>query len=281
MSRLLAAAFIAQLAIVALPASTLPAIAGPKEDLDAMMDALRMPEILDIMHDEGIVYGEELQEGILQGRGGKSWDTAVEALYDPVRMETALRKGLAEGLDSDQMAAITAFYQSEAGKELAAGEVAARRAFLDESVKDAAIENWPLVAARGGPRWDMLVEFADVNELVEMNVAAAMTANYAFYRGLADGGAFGGSLTEEQIITDVWSREDEINQQTVDWVYSYISLAYQPVSDEVLRSYVDFSRSPEGRAMNVALFAAFGEILTAISGDLGRSAAKVLEAQDL
>jgi len=127
----------------------------------------------------------------------------------------------------------------------------------------------------------MVEQFVDANDLVETNVVGAMNANFAFYLGLLDGGAFPQELTVDQILADVWSQEDDIRKNTYEWVYSYLLLAYQPLSDADLQTYIAFSESDEGQAMNTALFAAFDEMYEGISRALGLASSEYMSGQDL
>jgi hypothetical protein len=87
----------------------------------------------------------------------------------------------------------------------------------------------------------------------------AMNANYAFYMGLVEGDAFEEDLTEAGDPADVWSQEAEIRADTEEWVYSYLTLAYAPLSDEDIDAYIALSRTAEGRALNRALFGTFDD----------------------
>ena len=108
-----------------------------------------------------------------------------------------------------------------------------------------------------------------------------MTSNYAFYTGLADGSAFPFEMTQSDILRDVWDQEEEIRADTTDWVFSFTALAYQPLSDAQLAEYVAFSRSPEGQALNAALFTTFNDLFADISRRLGLGSARFLSGQDI
>lgn len=247
----------------------------------AVSEALGLPALLDIMHEEGVGYGADLEADLLQGRGGPAWAATVRGIYETGRMEGMILEGLETELGDAEIPGILAFFQSETGRHIVGLEIAARQALLDEDVEAAARDGWMAIEAEGGARWDLLVAFAEVNDLVESNVAGAMTANYAFYRGLADGGALRDGITDNEILSDVWAQEDSIREQTVDWVFSFTSLAYQPLSDDELRAYVEFAATDAGQALNAALFTAFNEMFAAISRDLGQGAAKFLAGQDI
>ena len=258
-----------------------PGAAQTSPRIQPLYDALGLPELIEIMREEGIGYGADLEADLFPGQGRAAWAAAVEAIYDPVRMEAAVAGVLDAELSDAEIAEIVEFFDSEAGQRIVELEIAARRAMMDEAVEETAREAWVMLEAEGGPRWDLLVEFAEANDLVESNVAGAMTSNYAFYTGLVDGGGFDETLTEEQILRDVWSQEEAIREETVDWVYSFTTLAYQPLSDAEFRAYVAFAETDEGRALNAALFTAFNGLFAEISRDLGLGTSRFLMGQDI
>jgi len=131
------------------------------------------------------------------------------------------------------------------------------------------------------PRIGQLAEFIAANDLLESNVVGALNANFAFYLGLSDGGAFPNPLSQDQMLSEVWSQEGVIREDIEEWLFSFLSLAYQPLSDADLQAYIDISNTPEGQAMNQALFVAFDGIFDEISRELGLAVAQVMAGQDL
>ncbi|MFT7311883.1 MAG: hypothetical protein ACI853_002385, partial [Paracoccaceae bacterium] len=105
--------------------------------------------------------------------------------------------------------------------------------------------------------------------------------NYAFYLGLSSGGAFDAAMTEDQMLREVWSQEEAIRTETTQWVYSYLTLAFQPLSVVDLEAYIALSKSTQGRALNGGLFAAFDALFVTLSGDLGRAAAQFMGGEDI
>jgi len=133
----------------------------------------------------------------------------------------------------------------------------------------------------GDPRVEMITRFAEANDLVERNVAGALNANLAFYRGMVAGGAFDGGLSESEILADVWSQEAEVRRETEEWLFPFLAMAYQPLSEDDLGAYLAFSETAPGQALNAALFAGFDAMFEAISQDLGLAAARMMTSQDL
>ncbi len=247
----------------------------------ALFTALGLPEMIDIMRAEGLDYGADIASDLLSGRADAAWADQVSAIYDTDMMRDGVARVLAASLDDADVAPMLDFFTSDVGKEVIALEISARRALLDDAVETAAKDAAAVAFADATPRSVMVDRFIAANALIDTNVVGAMNANYAFYMGLMDGGAFPNDLTEEQILTDVYTQEPEIRQSTTDWVQAFLMLAYQPLSDADLQAYTDFSTTPAGQALNTAMFAAFDQMFVAISRELGRASAVSLAGQDI
>lgn len=248
---------------------------------DQLADALGLPELVSIMHEEGTTYGTELREELFPGTSAARWAAEVDAIYDAGRMEAVVRAALARDLSASDLAAAMSFFESPLGQRVVELELSARRALLDEDVEAASRTALEARRADDDPLLDRLEAFIAVNDLVESNVVGALNSNIAFYMGLAEGGAFPDGLTETDILEDVWRQEPDIREETVTWLYSYLGLAYDPLTPEDLDAYTAFSASPEGRRLNRALFAGFDELFNAISLALGQAAGQYIGGQDL
>jgi hypothetical protein len=249
----------------------------------ALTDTMRMGDIIEVMRQEGLDYGITLSAEMFPGKGGAQWDAMVSLIYNTDTMRKRFEAGLLTALQGaeDDLGAIEAFFGSEQGQTILKLEIEARRALLDQEVEDAAKLSWEDLRAEGGARVEKLTRFAEVNDLIESNVMGALNSNLAFYRGLAESGAFPQDMTEDQMLSDVWSQEADVRAETTDWLFPFLALAYQPLSDDTLDAYVAFSESPAGQRMNAALFAAFDGVFTQISYDLGRAAAKQMLGEDI
>ena len=249
--------------------------------IDTLFRALGLPEIIEIMREEGIRYGNDLEADLFDGRGGTGWAAVVENIYDLGRMNDTVRNRMDAELAGADLAPMIGFFISERGREIVRLEIAARRALLDESVEAASRDALAAMIADEAPRFGLLEEFAEVSELVDSNVVGALNSNYAFYMGMAESGVFPGEMTEDDILADVWSQEDAIRVETEEWLYSYLALAYQPLSDDDLQTYTAFFRTREGTVLNRAIFTAFDEMFVAVSLALGQGAARFMEGQEL
>ncbi len=248
-----------------------------------LSDTLMMGAIMDIMQQEGLEYGKTLEKDLFPERGGDRWTAIVAEIYDTTKMRSrfdmALGKELA-GAGTD-IAAMEAFFESAQAQRILILEVEARRALLDQAVEDAAKVGWEDLQAEGKARADQLRRFAEVNDLIESNVMGALNANLGFYRGLATASSIAADMTEEDMLSDGWGQEPSIRQETEEWLFPFLSLAYQPLPDADLDAYIAFSETPAGQRMNTALFAAFDSLFTQISYDLGAAAALQMQGDDI
>lgn len=251
------------------------------ETAQAMFQALGLPDMIGIMREEGIVYGAEIGADLFDGRVTGEWTQLVSDIYDADRMGAQVLAVLQDEISPQNAESIIAFFTSEPGETIISLEVAARRALLDDDLEEAASEAAALASADETPRYQLIEQFVDANDLVETNVVGAMNSNYAFYRGLVDGGALGQQLTDDQILADVWGQEPEIRQNTTEWVYTFLLLAYQPLDDSDLETYIAFSETEAGQDLNQALFTSFDGVFESISRALGLGSARFMVAEDI
>ncbi len=261
-----------------------PAVAAAQVSaarIAGLYDALGLPEVVQIMREEGLRYGGTIETQMFPGGGGAAWQAVVAEIYDAAAMDRLVRTRMAEAMPEAAIEASEAFFRSGRGQRIVALEVSARRAMLDPGVDADARAAADAMRRDGSPRVDLVGRFADVNQLVEQNVAGALNANLAFYQGLDAGGGFPDGMTESDMLAEVWSQEPAVRTDTEDWVYAYLLLAYAPLTDEDLAAYVDFSGTEAGRALNRALFGAFDGMFVGISRNLGRAAARFVGSQPL
>ncbi len=265
-------------------AASVSAAAAQTSNADKVEDlfaALGLPEMMQIMREEGVVYGAEIGGDLFGDRGTVDWTNTVSQIYDVDAMRSEVLTELTAELADDDVDAMLAFFTGEPGKTIISLELSARRALLDDAVEEAAKEVATEAMLDNTDRYQQVQTFVEVNDLVETNVVGAMNSNYAFYTGLMDGGAMPQELTEEQVLQDVWSQEPEIRVNTTEWVYSFLMLAYQPLTDNDLDAYIAFSETEAGQDLNDAMFAAFDGMFEDISRALGLGSAQFMTGQDI
>ncbi len=262
-------------------------LAGPTcasdADRDALAEALALADLFDILHQEGVDYAARLEGELFPGRGGVRWDNAVADIYSVERIFPQFLDRLESELaaqDTDT-GAIVAYLTSEEASRIVDLELDARQAFLDDEIREAAEERAAQMSVENDPRYATLQGFVADTDMLEANVANAMNASLAFYKGMAEGGAMAADMSERDMLDLVWSQEEDVRAETEAWVYAYLATSYAPVDDEALARYVAFYATEPGRDLNQALFAAFDAVFTDVSRELGRAAALQLVSQDL
>lgn len=258
-----------------------PLWAATDAQIGRLYDALGMTDVVEIMQQEGVAYGEDLRDELFPGRGGAAWDAVVATLYDREAMEALVRTRFADLLAEADIVPLIDFFEGDLGRRIVRLELGARRAMVDPGVEDAAQDALDEMRQQGDPRLDLLDDFIAANDLIEANVVGAMNSNYAFYTGLLEGNALQGDMSDADVLGDVWSQEPGIRADTIDWVESYLALAYRPLGDGDLKAYTALSKSDAGQTLNAAIFGAFDTMYVTISRGLGQGASQFINGEDL
>ncbi|MGL5010896.1 MAG: hypothetical protein ACRC6I_13525, partial [Paracoccaceae bacterium] len=136
---------LALLALLATPLAT-PFLAplyaqtaeAPAAVADRIIAAMQIGPMLDVMHAEGLAYGEDLADDMLGGPDDR-WTAIIARLYDRAEMQTGFTERFATELATrpEELPAIETFFASEQGQRILTLEIEARRAMLDEAVEEA------------------------------------------------------------------------------------------------------------------------------------------------
>lgn len=255
------------------------ALADRAGELQALMAAMRISDTVEIMQEEGRVYGGDLAREMIPEVDPDVWQRVIEKIYDGDKMYAVLLNGFEAELSGTDLQPLLAYFRSEKGAEIVALELAARRAFLDRETEAQAAEAYRKAADRGAE----LVEQVDIlmkdSDLVEFNVMGALNADLMFYNGLNEGGAF--DLSEDEILADVWAGEEELRESSRDWLRSFLLMSYQPLEIATLKEYAAFWRTEEGRDLNRAIFVAFDTMYEDLSYLLGLAIAEQMTIEEL
>lgn len=267
-----------------LPAQLVPSqtrLAEAAPEVQRLFVSMGLYDIFAVMSAEGVAGGPDIEADMFPGQGGSAWSAVVAGIYSTDRMIAAFETALpVDRLTPEMVAELQAFYDTDLGARVAMGELAARQSFLEPDVEEAAGELARTRAADGHPRAGLLTEFIAVNDLVEHNVSGALNSNFAFYRGLSDGGAFAAEIPEQLMLTEVWGQEAEIRTDLTEWLFAYQTLAYDGLNDDEMRAYIELTATEAGQALNTVLFRAFADLFDAISYDLGVAAAHFISGEE-
>ncbi|RYI14972.1 MAG: DUF2059 domain-containing protein [Acetobacteraceae bacterium] len=250
--------------------------------VQALADVLQLDALFQVLRDEGLAHGESLAEDMFPSGGGADWDASVSRIYDVAQLRGEFAKALGQALAADPaaVAEVTRFFASDLGQRILTLEIEARRTFLDQAAEEAAQVAADDAAAAKDPKVAQLRRMIEAADLVEMNVAGSLSGNLAFMTGMASSGAYG-VLPPDQLLSDVWGQEDQLRADTSTWLYSYLGLAYDPLTDAELDAYIAFWESPAGQHFNGALFAAFDSTFRQVSLELGKAAGLAMQGNDI
>lgn len=251
------------------------------EDAGALFDAMGLPQIVVIMGEEGMDYGETIAQDMFPSGMTPRWADHVARIYDTDRMVDDMRAAFIAALDGDDVTEMLDFYRSDLGQQIVTLEIGAREAMLDPTLDAAAKAFAAEEAAADTTRYQLITDFIAANALIEANVVGGLNSNYAFIEALVSGGATLPGVTADTLLADVWAQEESIRTSTTEWLYAFLLLAYAPLSDAELVALTDFSRTPEGQALTGALFTAFDQMFLRVSRDLGTAASGFIVSQDL
>lgn len=249
--------------------------------IDRLWAALRMDETLEIMREEGLLHAMEAAPDLIGRPADDRWQATVDAIYDMAAMTRIVRAGMSRSLSGRDLTPILRYYESEAGQKVVALEVSARRAYLAPGVDEAARDAWNW-GGKDGAQAGLIRQYVSDGDLIERNVTGALNSNYAFLRAYAQAAPDPGDLVDEQLLlAEVMSEEPHLRIDTTEWLYGYLSLAYAPLSEQGLAELVEISSTPEGRALNAALFGGFDPMFLELARALGHAAGQAQAVEDL
>lgn len=244
-----------------------------------LVDVLRLPEVTQLLSNEGLGYADILNAEMLNGQGGAGWYLQVAAIYDPVRMVEIVRTELESELTSTQVEEAIAFYGSALGNKIVRFENSARATIQDADVEEAARARYLGLEGTDDPRLALVDRYIASGDMVNRNLSSALNSNVQFLRGLVEGGAI--EMSEDEILADVSSDIEATRADTTSWLFGFLLLAYSPLNDAELEAYITFSNTKAGQTLNRALFTGFGMAYDGISYALGSTIALNMTAQEL
>lgn len=248
---------------------------------DALWALLQLDELAQIVTAEGRSRALAADIDLLGRPGGKVWQRKVDFIYNKERMRAEARTAMQAALAPRHLRALLEFYSDQEIQQVVAREMSVRRMFLDARVEEKARRDW--LDRRGLPNHSAEIShFVEVNDLVERNVTGTLNSNYAFLRALAEAHpVVSERLTEDEILSQLWSQEGEIRRDASEWIYAFLTTAYDPISEKILGRYISFCDTQAGRALNHAMFDAFETVYRRLSTDLGHAVAQIGSARAL
>lgn len=255
------------------------ALADRAEEIDALMQVLRVQDTIEIMQEEGALYGGEIARDLIPDVDPALWSGVIEKIYDEAKMHEVLEAGFTTALTDTDLAPIMAYFTTDEVRDILALELSARRAFLDRETEAYAAARWLELSGKDSSLVSQVEELINDSDLVERNVMGTLNADLMFYQGLTEGGAF--ELSEEEILADVWANEEELRRSTREWLQSFLLMSYQPVDAATLEEYAAFWRTEAGQDLNRAIFVAFDQMYEDLAYLLGLAIAEQMQIEEL
>lgn len=254
-------------------------LAANQDDVGRLVEVLKLSEVVEIMREEGIRSGADLGRDMLPGGGGAQWSAIVDRIYDLDAMMGVVQDRMSAALGKADLSEVLAHFSTQKAQSILDLENAARRTIVATDALEAAKalsleareEKTRLVVAIG--------KIIETNDYVEFNVSGYLNASFRFMVGMADGGAL--EMTQDEIIAETWSEEESVRQETEDWLFAFLGLAYEPLSDKDLADYGAIYETPTGQELNRALFDAFDHMYQNLSYALGLGLAAQMVAKEL
>ncbi|WP_037306865.1 DUF2059 domain-containing protein [Ruegeria halocynthiae] len=251
-----------------------PSMAADK--IDRLMSAMHLRQVVDTLRQEGQVQGKELDETLLGNAGGALFQAQVDEIFEPLWMHDLITETIAQNLTDSELDRAIMFFESDLGQTLVSLENSARQAISDETIRDMAQERY-LESRRDTPHFKLVDEYIQVNDLIELNVQNSLSADFNFFRGLGNDT----NLDEGELLAQLLSEKDSVRDEAEIWLYSFLLLAYHPLSDAQMRENIAFSRTEAGQAVNQALFESFDSMYDQMYFKLGQAVSGVLSGSDL
>ncbi len=258
--------------IMGMAVSASVAFAGPRD----LAEALRLADMGEILRQESLADSMSLSEDFPVSKA--AWARMLERIHEPARMRDTLIEAFVDELDGQDTASLEAFFTSDMGARIIALEIEARAAISDDAIEDAAMDRLRRLRGQGDALLEYSAAFIEANDLVQVNMAGMLNASLAFFAGLAEGGLL---ADPEMALAQLRAQEDESRTETRDWLDAFLVLAHGPLTDEERAAYLAISRTPEGAALNQALFQAYDAVFNRISFSMGLALAAASSVEDL
>lgn len=257
-------------------------LAPGRAQADRIYDLMGLPRLVETMRAEGLRMSAQLAKDYLDAPSTPAFHDMAARIYDTERMDRVMRLAFVRRLGEAapwELDHLVAFYDSPPAQRIVRAELGARRDFLDPEVETEAGRAAEIARVEDPDLYAAVGAYVEAGDLIEMNLGGVLTANYHFYLGLMDGGAY--SMTEEEILADVWQQEEAARLDIELWLRAFLTHAYQDVPDAALDDYLALVRSPEGQRLNAALFEAYGVLFNDLYRALGRGVSTLLSGEEL
>lgn len=260
---------------------TTPIPGTPEAEIIA--ELIQLDPLLEALAEEGHKYGADVGKSLFGFGGGLRWRSQVKAAYAPERLKPIFMQALAQSIyeDTDQLAQIVQFYESNPGDKIPKYELEARKKLMDEAEAEAAQVQAEKLRAEQSPRMRQIQRIITEGDLIEMNVISSMNALIAFDQGVASAAQNSNNSAKHKGFGEIWAQESNIRADSASWLMAYFTTASEALTDQELRLWADFSASDAAKSLNRAISSGMDAAQTHAMTELGRAAGMILEGDNI
>jgi len=247
-------------------------------EVQELYGALRLNDIVEIIHQEGVEQIDVYAENYIPPRSTSQFAEQAQSIFDRNEIKSALLDGLTK-LEPNQMAKALDYFTSAQGVFFAGLETTARAAISDDAVEEQAKEMVAQAQRNDPSRIALLEQSIETLQMVDYNIQAAQESQYSFLSELAQADVI--DFSQGEILALIAEDQGALTDMVQEWLLAFTYMAYSPATDDELLGYIAFQTSEAGQALNESLFDAFRVMDVTQSRKMGRLVASFMAAQEL
>ncbi|MEY2892019.1 MAG: hypothetical protein RJA98_1927 [Pseudomonadota bacterium] len=231
---------------------------------------VQMATVADTLRDTMVSGPQGVGAGATPSEVARLQVLAAQA-YQPQRMQETARALVAQRLNPDDLAALNAWYDAPLGQQVNQMEVDAG-AGSSEAQRARGLAGADLFQTLAPPRKLLLRDMVIALRALDMNVSLVQASSWALYQGLrgSDANPPPGVPGEDEMRARLDAQRPGLRLAFAPLLLSGMAQTYAALSDDELQRYIDFLRSPSGRAYTDLQIQAVGTALVEGAAALGR-----------
>ncbi len=220
-------------------------------DLNRIFLALKLDRLFEEIREEGLIAAKEMQGDLKNSQSVIGWSKNTNEIYSTKLMKDYFKKELTNLESLSIFLLAIDFYEKPLGVKIIENELTTRIKIRDDGEKEKARNTVKQLKYLKPYRFKLYNEIISANGFIEDNISSSMNSNLAFYEGYAAGLATSDqSLTEREMISQIWLNESETRKRMTDWVLNFSVTSFKNLTDNELKEYLEFSNSKPGRYLS-------------------------------
>lgn len=245
--------------------------AEESNDLNRIFLALKLDRLFEEIREEGLIAAKEMQGDLKNSQSVVGWSKNISEIYSTKLMKDYFKKELTNLESLSIFLLAIDFYEKPLGVKIIENELITRIKIRDDGEKEKARNTVKQLKYLKPYRFKLYNEIINANGFIEDNISSSMNSNLAFYEGYAAGLATSDqSLTEREMISQIWLNESETRKRMTDWVLNFSVTSFKNLTDSELKEYLEFSNSKPGRYLSNNINFIFDKLFGIQSYKLGK-----------